>query len=56
MLSVWLLNIALQNEFSLDENIALARQFLLEHFVSRGMSADFAVHVPDGEDGGVSAK
>ena len=30
-------DIALQNEFSLEENIALARQFLLENFVSRGM-------------------
>ena len=47
-------DIALQNEFSLDENIALARQFLLEHFVSRGMVVDFAVHVPDTEPGGIS--
>ena len=47
-------DIALQNEFSLDENIALARQFLLEHFVSRGMVVDFAVHVPDAEPGGIS--
>lgn len=46
-------DIALQNEFSLDENIALARQFLLEHFVSRGMVVDFAIHVPDNEDGGI---
>ena len=40
-------DIALQNEFSLEENIALARQFLLEQFVSRGMIVDFAVHDPD---------
>ena len=33
-------DIALQNEFSLEENIALARQFLLEQFVSRGMVVD----------------
>ena len=46
-------DIALQNEFSLEENIALARQFLLEHFVSRGMVVDFAIHVPDKEDGGI---
>ena len=46
-------DIALQNEFSLEENIALARQFLLEHFVSRGMVVDFAVHQPDREDGGI---
>lgn len=47
-------DIALQNEFSLDENITLARQFLLEHFVSRGMVVDFAIHVPDTEPGGIS--
>jgi len=47
-------DIALQNEFSLDENVALARQFLLEHFVSLGMVVDFAVHVPDTEPGGIS--
>ena len=46
-------DIALQNEFSLEENIALARQFLLENFVSRGMVVDFAVHQPDWEDGGI---
>ena len=42
---------ALQNEFSMEENIALARQFLLDEFVSRGMIADFAVHQPDREGG-----
>ena len=47
-------DIALQNEFSLDENIDLARQFLLEHFVTRGMVVDFVVHVPDTEPGGIS--
>jgi len=47
-------DIALQNEFSLDENIALARRFLLEHFVSRGMVVDFAIHIPDTEPGGIS--
>ena len=40
-------DIALQNEFTLEENIALARRFLLDNFVSRGMIADFAVHQPD---------
>ena len=40
-------DIALQNEFALEENIALARRFLLDNFVSRGMIADFAVHRPD---------
>ena len=47
-------DIALQNEFSMQENIALARQFLLKSFVSRGMVVDFAVHSPDKEDGGIS--
>ena len=47
-------DIALQNEFSLDENIALARQFLLDHFVSRGMVVDFAIHAPDTEHSGIS--
>ena len=46
-------DIALQNEFSMQENIALARQFLLEQFVSRGMVVDFAVHQPDKMDGGI---
>ena len=47
-------DIALQNEFSMQENIELARQFLLDQFVSRGMVVDFAVHSPDKEDGGIS--
>ena len=47
-------DIALQNEFSMKENIALARQFLLQNFVSRGMVVDFAVHSPDKENGGIS--
>ena len=46
-------DIALQNEFSMQENIVLARQFLLENFVGRGMVVDFAVHQPDREDGGI---
>ena len=47
-------DIALQNEFSIEENINLARRFLLEQFVSRGMIVDFAVHSPDKEDGSIS--
>ena len=46
-------DIAFQNEFSLDENIALARQFLCEQFVSRGMIVDYSLHEPDKEDGGI---
>ena len=37
-------DIALQNEFSMQEYIASARQFLSDNFVSRGMVVDFAVH------------
>ena len=37
----------------MQENIALARQFLLENFVSRGMVVDFAVHSLDKEDVGI---
>ena len=46
-------DISFQNEFTQKENIALARQFLTEHFVSRGMVVDFAVHEPDREEGGI---
>ena len=45
-------DIALQNEFSLEENIALARQFLLDNFVSRGMTVDVAFHEKETEEGG----
>lgn len=44
-------DIALQNEFTMEENIELARKFLLNNFVSRGMIADFAIHQPDKGDG-----
>ena len=47
-------DIALQNELSLDENTALARQFVSEQLVGRGMIADLAIHQPDKEDGGIS--
>jgi ATP-dependent exoDNAse (exonuclease V) alpha subunit len=47
-------DIALQNEFYMQENIDLTRQFLLNNFVNRGMLADFAVHQSDKEDGGIS--
>ena len=45
-------DIALQNELTMEENIALARRFLMEQFVSKGMVVDFAVHAPDKKDGG----
>lgn len=45
-------DIALQNEFTREENLQLARQFVQEEFVSLGMIADCAVHEKDaGEDG-----
>lgn len=47
-------DISFQNEFTQEENIALARQFLIEHFVSRGMVVDFAVHEPEREEGGIN--
>ncbi|MBO5569511.1 MAG: MobA/MobL family protein [Clostridia bacterium] len=47
-------DIALQNELSMEENIALARQFVQENFVSKGMIADLAVHAPDEQKEGIS--
>lgn len=44
-------DIALQNELTMEENMQLARKFLLDNFVARGMIADFAVHQPDRENG-----
>lgn len=46
-------DISFQNEFTQEENIALARQFLTEHFISRGMVVDLAIHEPDREEGGI---
>lgn len=44
-------DIALQNEFTMEENMQLSRKFLLDNFVARGMIADFAVHQADKENG-----
>lgn len=46
-------DIALQNELSPEENIALAKQFVQEHLVSKGMIADLAVHEPDKKGEGI---
>lgn len=46
-------DIALQNEFSVEENIELAREFVQKYFVSDGMICDLAVHQPDREEGGI---
>lgn len=40
-------NIALQNELTYEENLELARNFVIDNFVSRGMIADLAIHDPD---------
>lgn len=42
---------ALQNEFFLDENIELAREFVRKYFVFDGMICDLVVHQPDREEG-----
>lgn len=46
-------DIALQNELTMEENIELAREFVKQHFVGKGMIADLAVHQPDKGDGGI---
>lgn len=46
-------DIALQNELTMEENIALVRKYLTEQFVSKGMIVDFAIHAPDPEGGGI---
>lgn len=43
---------SLQNEFTMDENLAIAREFIQRNFVDRGMIADYAIHLPEKEDGG----
>lgn len=43
--------IALMNEFTMEENIMLAKIFVQEQFVARGMIADVAIHDPPREPG-----
>jgi hypothetical protein len=38
------IEVALQTEFSLQENIDLLREYIQENFVDKGMIADFAIH------------
>ncbi len=38
---------SLQSEFTNEENIDIARRFIQENFVSRGMICDWAFHFPD---------
>ena len=43
---------ALQNELTMEENIEIARKFIRENFIARGMICDIAIHDPDkGKDG-----
>ncbi len=46
-------DLALQNELTMEENIALAKKYVSKYFVSDGMIADLAVHLPDKEPGGI---
>ena len=46
-------DIALQNEFTREENMALAWQFLQDEFVSRGMIVDYAIHEKDAGENGI---
>ena len=46
-------DIALQNEFPMEENQQLVRQFLQDEFVSRGMIVDYAIHEKDADEGGI---
>jgi len=46
-------DIALQNEFTREENMELVRQFLQDEFVSRGMIVDYAIHEKDAGENGI---
>lgn len=48
---VYSFDIALQNEFTIEENIAIARQFVTENLVAKGMIVDMAVHDRDKGEG-----
>ena len=43
--------LTLPRELPADQRIDLVRRFVREHFVSRGMVADIAIHAPDAADG-----
>ncbi len=42
---------SLQNEFSIEDNIEIARRFIKENFVAKGMTCDIAIHDPDKKGG-----
>ena len=46
-------DIALQNEFTREENMELVQQFLQDEFVSRGMIVDYAIHEKDAGENGI---
>ena len=46
-------DIALQNEFTREENIELVQQFLRDEFVSCGTIVDFAIHEKDAGENGI---
>lgn len=46
-------DIALQNEFTREENMELVKQFLQDEFVSRGMIVDYAIHEKDAGENGI---
>ncbi|MDP1736002.1 MAG: MobQ family relaxase [Caulobacter sp.] len=45
------IEITLPRELTRDQQIGLVRSFVREHFVSKGMVADIAIHRPDASDG-----
>ena len=49
------IEISLPNELSRAENIELARRFVQETFVSKGMCADICIHDPDKEQQNIHA-
>lgn len=46
-------NVALQNELSYEENLELAKRFVNENFVAKGMIVDLAIHDPDKGERGI---
>ena len=46
-------NVALQNEFSYEENLELARLFIKDNFLAKGMIVDLAIHNPDKGNNGI---
>lgn len=45
------IEISLPRELSPEQRVDLVHRFIQDHFVSRGMVADIAIHVPIGADG-----